>query len=293
LEEGYRLLRAGVALAPVGRDVVKVSGPDAVDYLQGQCSQDVAALATFQSADALLLQPTGRTDALVRVTRTAPDELILDSDAGFGPAVAERLERFKLRVRVEISLLGWQCLALRGPETKDLDAPGGVLVLPWQWPGISGLDLLGANPETPSGVRSCGEEAWEACRIEAGVPVMGAEIDDRTIPAEAGLVERCVSFTKGCFTGQELVARLDARGSNVARRLRGLVIPGDRRAQPLEPGTEVRAAGKPVGGVTSIAWSPGLEATVALAYVHRSVEVGQAVETGGLSAQVRELPLVS
>ena len=293
-DDCYRLFRTGVALAPVERDFVKVFGRDAVDYLQGQCSQDVAALAIGASAEALLLEPQGRVDAFVRVTRTASDELILDTDAGFGATVLERLERFKVRVKVEMSLLDWRCKALRGPATQELGTvPPGVLALPWRWPGISGLDLLGEDPEVPPGVVPCDQAGWEACRIEAGVPVMGAEIDSRTIPAEAGLVDRCVSFTKGCFTGQELVARLDARGSNVARRLRGLVLPGDRGARSFEHGAEIRSSDKVVGRVTSVAWSPGIRATVALCYVHRSVEVGAAVEAAGLSAEVRELPLVS
>ncbi len=101
--DGYRRLRQDKAAAPVGRDVIRVIGPDAVDYMQGQCSQDVAALEPGNSADALLLEPQGRVDAFVRVTRTGEDELIVDTDAGWGDVVVARLERFKLRVKVEIS----------------------------------------------------------------------------------------------------------------------------------------------------------------------------------------------
>ena len=113
--------------------------------------------------------------------------------------------------------------------------------------------------------------------------MMGSEIDERTIPEEAGLVERCVSFTKGCFTGQELVARLDARGSNVARRLRGLVVAGETaRSIGSVPAPSSSLVKKTVGRVTSVAWSPGIGATVALGYVHRSVAVGSTVTAGGL-----------
>src|ERR1700677_2198633 len=96
--EDYAALRHGAAVVPGGRDILKISGPDTVEYLQGQCSQDVAALGVGDSADALLLTPQGKLDALIRVTRSAEDEMFIDVDAGYGPAVATRLARFKLRV---------------------------------------------------------------------------------------------------------------------------------------------------------------------------------------------------
>ena len=292
VHEDYTNLRERAAIVPVERDVVTLSGPDAVQYLQGQCSQDVAALEPGGSADALLLEPQGRIDALVRVTRTGEDELIVDTDSGWGETVVARLERFKLRVKVDISLVGWHCIAVRGPCAGEIASVPGVLRLAVEWPGLGGFDLLGEDLGVPAGVERCGTEAWEAARIESGIPLMGSEIDSRTIPEEAGLVERCVSFTKGCFTGQELVARLDARGSNVARRLRGLVFTGDGAISDVGPGTELLTEAKNVGRVTSAAWSPGIGVTVALAYVHRSVAVGSTVTAGGVSAEVRQLPLV-
>ena len=137
---------------------------------------------------------------------------------------------------------------------------------------------------------------------------MGAELDERTIAAEADLLERAVSFTKGCYTGQELVARLDARGNNVARQLRGLVVAARRgggvrrRASAALVGAGRRARASSVGTVTSAAWSPALGCTVALAYVHRSVtepgaveladEASRATRRVGGGAEVRSLPLV-
>ncbi len=292
VEEGYRRLREAVASAPVERDVIRLSGPDAVQYLQGQCSQDISVLDPGHSADALLLEPQGRVDALIRVTRTGEDELIVDTDSGWGESVVARLERFKLRVKVDISLVGWRCVAIRGPDAAEVSSPSGVLRLDVNWPGLGGFDLLAEDVRVPDGLEQSGEPAWEAARIEAGIPVMGSEIDERTIPEEAGLVGRCVSFTKGCFTGQELVARLDARGSNVARRLRGLVFAGEQSDTPVSSGEELFADGKTVGRVTSKAWSPGLDAMVALGYVHRSVAVGSTLTVGDFSAEVRQLPLV-
>jgi folate-binding protein YgfZ len=312
LAEQDRVLRQAVGAVALERDVVRVSGADAVGYLQGQCSQDVEQLAVGASADALLLSPQGKLHSLVRVTRLAGDELLVDVDGGYGPAVAERLLRFRLRVKVEVELLPWRCVALRGPEAaaaaarpaagatahpaagatahpaagaadRVAGAADGLVVVPFTWPGAAGVDLLGVAPTVPDGVPRCSLSAWQALRIEAGVPAMGAELDERTIPAEAGLVERAVSLTKGCYTGQELVARLDARGSRVARHLRGLVVAGLRSADDAgpetvpPPGTAVRVGDRVVGTVTSSAWSPGRGA-VALTYLHRSVEPPAQVE---------------
>jgi folate-binding protein YgfZ len=303
LADDYDALRHGVGLAPVGRDILRLAGADAVEYLQGQCSQDIAALAIGQSADALVLTPQGKLDALIRVTRAGDEELYVDVDAGYGEALSARLARFKLRVKVDITILDWTCLALRGPDAAALAdapvAPGASLALPFVWGSVSGVDVFGADPVPVGDVRRCGVEAWESVRIEAGIPVMGAELDDRTIAAEADLLDRCVSFTKGCYTGQELVARLDARGNKVARRLAGLVVD---RAQGLRPpvaaGSDVRVGDRVVGRLTSVAWSPALDTVVALGYLHRHVEppcpvtLGAVDGKGDIAAEARPLPLV-
>jgi len=133
--------------------------------------------------------------------------------------------------------------------------------------------------------------AFEVARIEAGVPAMGRELTERTIPQEAGsLVEHTVSFTKGCYTGQELVARLEARGAKVARRLRGVVL--DPAGQCPEDAILVSGE-RELGRLTSIAWSPGFAAPVALAYVRRDVVLPAVARAmpGGANAKIRELPL--
>jgi tRNA-modifying protein YgfZ len=299
----YGALRTGVGGRVVSRDMVRVGGPDAASYLQGQCSQDVQALAAGQTADSLLLEPQGKLDALVRVTRDYDgDGFVLDVDGGWGPVVIARLERFKLRVKVEIAPLEWQCLSLRGPEaTQAAAGVGAPLSLPFSWGGAVGVDLLGPSLSMPPGIRPCGAESWEALRVEAGIPVMGTELDERTIAAEAGLVERCVSLTKGCYTGQELVARLDARGSKVARRLVGLVVGPDENGDlGVPPGvTEIaeEAGGRVVGAVTSSARSPVL-GLVALGYLHRRVTTPATVvlvvpNRPTVVAEARPLPLVS
>jgi folate-binding protein YgfZ len=282
-----------------GRDAVNVTGPDAASYLQGQLSQDVAALEVDQSAWSWLLQPAGKVDALVRVTRTGPDALVVDVDQGYGEVVLNRLNRFKLRTKADLELGTIGVLAVRGPGARDVAAARaaglGSLRVHWVgayratvvdalWPsGEDGADVLirgTANPGPAEVVAVAAgldpavldPESWEADRIAAGVPVMGAELTDKTIPAETGLVDITASFTKGCYTGQELVARIDSRGGNVPRHLRRL-----RTGAPLAAGAELtNAGGKVVGTVTSAAAHPE-EGPVALAYLARSVAVGDPV----------------
>jgi tRNA-modifying protein YgfZ len=274
--DDYKALRHEVGAVWVPRDVVRVSGPEAVSYLQGQLSQDVEGLEIGRSAESLLLSPQGKIDALVRVTRTSDDEMLIDVDGGFGEAVVARLGRFKLRTKADIRSLGWRCLALRGPGLGDLafgTQEWAGLSLPAEWPGLLGVDLVGEDPPVPDGVRVCGVAALEAVRVEAGIPSMGAELTERTIPAEAGVVARAVSLTKGCYTGQELVARIDARGSRVPRHLRGVVL-GAGEIPPVGAALfgEGGQGGKELGRLTSVALSPTLGGPVALAYVRREVE---------------------
>jgi folate-binding protein YgfZ len=156
---------------------------------------------------------------------------------------------------------------------------------------VDGFDVLGPSPEAPEGVREGTIEEYEALRIECGVPALGRELTERTIPAEAGqaVIDRSVSFTKGCYTGQELVARIDSRGGNVPRHLRGLVLDGD--ALPAD-GTPIDNEGAEVGVVTSAARSSRLDAVVALGYVQRSIEVPTGAEVEGRVARVETLPLL-
>jgi folate-binding protein YgfZ len=284
VDDQYEAARSAAAVHVIPRDVVSVSGADAEPYLQGQCSQDVAGLPPGSTVDSLLLSPQGKIDAFIRVNRSEDGGFVIDTDPGSGPVVVARLERYRLRMKVDIDRLdSWACVAVRGPGASDAVFGSPPFVLPVEWPGLIGLDLLGAAPPDLSSwvdreAVPCGEEAWEALRIEAGIPVGGRDAVEGSIPAEAGLVERTVSFTKGCYTGQELVARLDARGSKVARRLRGVVastvVGGDGTGGLPAVGSVVLTAdgGHEVGQLTSVAWSPGLRAAVALAMLHRRVE---------------------
>ena len=253
-------LRHGAGAYLLPRDVFSVRGDDATAYLQGQLSQDIAALAIGATTDSLLLQPDGKLTALLRVTRVDAQGFILDTDAGFGDTMVARLKKFLLRSKVEIERLEWRCLALRGEGVESAAAglraalaEAGVLDLPFEWNGWTGVDLLGPkdvvlDPATgplPEGIIPCDRDAAEACRIASGIPAMGSELTDKTIAAEAGLVDRSVSFTKGCYTGQELVARLDSRGNNVPRRLVGVVGGPDAEADRLAFGMTLHAGPDP------------------------------------------------
>jgi tRNA-modifying protein YgfZ len=301
-------LRNGAGAFIYPRDIVKVSGPDAEAYLQGQLSQDVLALPVGESADSLLLHPDGKLCVLLRVTRTDAQSFVLDTDAGFGDTMIARLKKFLLRSKVEIERLEWRCLGLRGQDVSGAAAglltvlsEAGALVIPFSWNGWTGVDVLGPKDlvldpyadkgPSPEGITPCDPDAVEECRVTAGIPAMGSELNDKTIAAEAGLVERTVSFTKGCYTGQELIARLDSRGNNVPRRLVSVIAGGDPSSQSLGVAMTLHAPDPPevtgvpdalesaevvvdkvVGTVTSAVWSTELQAWVGLAYLHRSVE---------------------
>jgi len=316
---GYEGLTRGLAALPLAIDVVSVSGEQAGAYLQGQLSQDISGLEVGECAWSLVLQPQGRLVALVRVYRRSGEEFLLVTDAGVGQKLVERLNRFLLRTKAVVEQLPWRSVAVRGPlaHGRTGDGPGanpasvrghegasvgpvgsGValeasLAVPFEWGPLVGYDLVGASPAPPPGAVAASAADYEAVRIEAGFPRHGAELDERTIPAEAGIVEASVSFTKGCYTGQELVARIDSRGSHVPRRLHGLALEAS-----AEPGTELleapSAGAKVVGKLTSTALSPRL-GWVALAYTARGVHPGQALWASSgerlVACEVRALPM--
>jgi folate-binding protein YgfZ len=158
--------------------------------------------------------------------------------------------------------------------------------VPCGWPGTPGSDVFDPDPTTrpsdlPVGAEELDQDGYEELRIRAGVPRMGAEITPDTIPAELSqwVIDASVSFDKGCYTGQELVARIDSRGGNVPRHLRGLVGPG------LEAGAVVTVGDREVGRVTSAAGSVGL------ALLHRTVDVPTAVAVAGHPVQAVPLPI--
>jgi folate-binding protein YgfZ len=200
------------------RAFVRVSGPDAEDYLQRMISNDVEALAPGDSCDALLLTAKARVIAPLRVLRRGPEDFLLLTEPELGDKVRAELLRMRFAAKVEVE-----------PEQHE------------SWLVLGRNEVL---DERPPG-EEVGDEAFERWRIESGIPHWGREIDDRVLPAEAGLDETHISFTKGCYPGQEPIARQRYRGK-VNRRLRVLDVEGD-----AGPGDELVFEGKVVGRVTS------------------------------------------
>ncbi|CAN5149017.1 folate-binding protein YgfZ [soil metagenome] len=276
-----------VLLHRTTRDLLTVSGPEAIEWLQGQLSQDVVAMATGAVAWTFVLGPQGKVDGWGRVQRISDDAVRIDVDPGAGEPWAARLQRFKLRTKADIELrTDVDVVAVRGARL-DGDVACG-------WAGSVGGDLIEPPAELVADLLDGGaieidEPAYEALRIRAGIPRWGAELDADTIPATAGqwVIDASVSFTKGCFTGQELVARIDSRGGKVPRRLAAVLTSG----APPAPGTVVNAGGSPAGSITSSAPDAVTGGAVALALVARSVDIPAEVEVAGRPAAVAEVPL--
>ncbi|MGE5273644.1 MAG: YgfZ/GcvT domain-containing protein [Verrucomicrobiota bacterium] len=232
------MLSVTVRAADRPRSYVRVAGPDAEDYLQRMLSNDVGA---GELVDALLLTPKGRLIAPLRVWRRGPEDFLLLTEPELGEAVRAALLRSRFAAKCEVELEAHTSSVVFG------EAEG----LPGEIPGT--VELV--DSAVPSTVDA---DELERVRIEAGVPAWGKELDDSVLPAEAGLDETHISFTKGCYPGQEPIARLRHRG-HVNRRLRVLEVESGR------PGAEVELEGKAVGRVTS--GVPG----AALAYVRVEV----------------------
>jgi folate-binding protein YgfZ len=305
----YLALRREAALVPATHELVWVRGRDTVKFLDGLLSQDVAALEPGEVTRSLLLAPQGKLRATLWLLG-ADGAVGIITDRGIGQAAVEDLCRFKIRVEATIdpdpvpisSLVGPSAagaLAGAGVEAPDSHAwivrNGGVVAaaphLRASLPRLL-VDADAAAALVAAGTPRAGELAATAVRIECGEPIMGRDIDEKTIPQEAGVVDGAVSFTKGCYLGQELVARIDSRG-RVNRYLRGLVI----STNVLPPvGAEVSSGDGVVGTVTSVGESLDLRAPVALALIRREVDPGDETtiswDGAETSAVVRELPLI-
>jgi folate-binding protein YgfZ len=240
------------------RAYVRVQGPDAVDYLNRMLSKDVPDSG---SADALLLTAKARVIAPLLVWRRGTEDVLLLTEPELGEAVRTQLLRTRFAAKCEIE-------AEQHVSTVVLGEGDGIQNRDYGRPAVEVLD---ANVEA-----TLGDDELERLRIEAATPRYGREIDDRVLPAEAGLDERAISFSKGCYPGQEPVARQHFRGK-VNRRLRVLEVDGDAP----EPETSVMHDGKDVGRVTSAV--PGL----ALAYVRVAVPEDAALDVGGRTARLR------
>jgi tRNA-modifying protein YgfZ len=258
------------------RALVGVRGRDAEKLLQSLVSNDVDALAPGATCLAFVLTPKGRPIADLRIWRESADAFVLEAEPALQDTVAAVVRRYRLAARAEITddHDRLTLVTVVGPFAP----PAGSLVSE----GDVGTDVL-LDAESArelwrslvaAGARPIGADAYEIARVEAGAPRFGNEIDDSVLPAETGLVERAVSFTKGCYVGQEPVARLHYRG-HPNRHLRRLVsLSGPLPAGPAE----IVLGDRVVGRLTSAVTPPGDGPGVGLGYVRREVEEGSIVE---------------
>lgn len=252
------------SLAPEQPDVVWFSGSDALRFLNDIISQELGDMEPGDARRSLLLAPQGKLDFLLWVIMDET-RIGLLTDPGRGEALGTALGRYRIRVDVDIT-----------PEGGDV----WIVVGEWDgydisWAGVERHLVIGDRPD----LDVMPDSDYESLRVDAGEPKWGVDVDGDTIPHESGLVPASVDFAKGCFLGQELVARIDSRGGNTPRNL--LRLESDR---PLRPGDPVTLEGNDVGRVTSSAGAVGL------AMLKRSITVGDRVEVGGSEAIVMELP---
>jgi tRNA-modifying protein YgfZ len=257
------MIATALRVARRPRAFVRVAGRDAASYLQRMLSNDVEALEPGGSCEALLLTAKARVIATLVVLRRADDDFLLLTEPDLGERVRAELLRMRFAARAEIE----------PEEHASLLVLGGTEGIPNHDYGEQAVEVL--DTPVPKGAAELDGDELELLRIRARTPRMGLEIDDRILPAEAGLDERAVSFTKGCYPGQEPIARLHYRG-HANRALRVLELDGDEL--PAKD-AELELEEKAVGRVTSAAARPG-GGILALAYVRREVPAGAELRVG-------------
>ena len=296
LVQDYAIVTEGAGLLDRStRGMIDVTGPDAAEFLQGQVTNDVEALEDGQACYAVLLDPKARIQADMRIYRAEPSELWVDTEPHAREAVLSHLRMYKIGRQVEIADRASEraLFSLLGPRAAEIARAAGddARVTATEL----GADVFAAAARAQdvraglleAGAHEVGEEAPEVLRVEHGIPRHGVDMDADNLPGEAGITERAVSFTKGCYIGQEPVARMHHRG-RPNRRLRGL-----RLSAPAPAGAAVTADGRTVGTLTSSVTSPRL-GPIGLSILRREVEAGDTVTVGdGTDAVVAELPFGS
>jgi glycine cleavage system T protein len=289
---------------------VDATGADAASFLHNLCTNEVKNLPTGRGCEAFLTTGQAKIVAFVLIYRSAAEHeanrFHLDAGPGMGEKVVKHLDRYLISEQVELldRTHNFTQIHIAGPRAREILEHGLGNVLPdlvelqhmtqpfagsnvqlrrHEPLGVLGYDLLCEKPQaaalwqalTASGARPAGLEAYNVLRIEAGTPVYGLDIDESNLPQEVGRVERTISFTKGCYIGQETVARIRTYG-HVNRSLTGLKLAGE---EALSTGAKLFRADKEVGQIASAALSPRLRQTIALAYVRRgSHEPGTILE---------------
>jgi folate-binding protein YgfZ len=330
----YAAIREGrgglIDLSSRGR--IRVSGSEAVMFLNGLITNDMKTLAENHWMPAAFPNVQGRLIAAVRVVRLRDDQtgressptFLLETEANSHARVLKTIERFTLAGDFRVSDVTEETVQLTVQGKEALDIVSGVVgsavneiprdgLAEIEWRGETvlvvrgthtaenGFDLILSKAKAPqlwerlveAGARAVGSSAMETLRIEAGIARYGRDMDETNVITETNL-DPAVSYTKGCYIGQEIIARIKYRG-HVAKKLSGLVFEGE---QPVEPGATIKsAAGKDVGRITSVAHSPTMNRTVALGYVRYEhvapgTSVRVAIGAAETEATVYELPFV-
>ena len=256
------------------RSYVSVNGQDAASYLNRMVSNEVEELDIGASCEALLLTPKARIVAPLVVLRRAQDDFLLLTEPEAGERLARELLRARFAAKCAIEAEEHRSIVVLGAAEEDFVSSLNELALPNRDYGVPAVELLDAD--APEEAEPIGEHKLERLRIIARTPRLGRELDDRVMPAEAGLEERTISFTKGCYPGQEPVARLHYRG-HPNRGLRVLAMDG---SELPAYDAELALDGKAVGRVTSAAPDPE-HGVVALAYVRREVPAEATLDLSG------------
>jgi len=307
----YRALREEAGYLLRRRATVLIKGPDAAEYLQGQLTNDTEALDAGQGCYAALLDRKGHLAADMRVLRLeSGGDIWLDLEPGSGEAVLRHLRTYSIGRDVEIDDVGehWAVASAIGPRAAELTGFEGLAMEHAQryrdWDGVGvlgvatdvGVDLIVRTDQVDAlqkllrdaGLAEVTEEAAEIIRVESGRPRFGLDMGPEFMPAEAGIVERAVNFEKGCYIGQEPVARLHYRGKP-NRTLRGL-----RLSAAASSGEPLKLGEKQVGKLGTTCLSPA-HGAIALAVVRREAELGQrlSVGDGDVTAEVVDLPFAA
>lgn len=240
-----------------------MDGAGAATYLHSQLSQEVRDLEVGHSRWTLVLNPTGHVEVLARLWRRDVEQFLLDTEPGFGPTLHARMAKFMIRVEATLTQVALQALEPLPPRSNEPRVDGAVV----GWWGLGSVLLAESAPTLPDGAQEGSLEEFEQARVDAGWPVMGREIEPgERLPAELGVSAVAVSFTKGCYPGQELVERMDSRGAQAPRQLRRLTV-----TDGAAPGDPIELDGNEVGKLTSVAGAS------ALGFVKRNIDVGEPV----------------
>jgi tRNA-modifying protein YgfZ len=307
IDAQYRQLREECGLLDrSGRGKLLVTGAEAAEYLQGQLTNDIEVLEPGEGCYAALLDRKGHMQADMRVLVVDGEKVWIDTEPEALAAAKRHLEMYRVgrdadvhdagAERAIISLIGPRSAELAGSSPLPEHCHEEISVEGIECPAVGtalGIDLIPRAEGrerliaalAEAGAPEVSADAAEIIRIESGVPRFGSEMDSATMPAEAGIVERAVNFEKGCYIGQETVARLHYKGKP-NRHLRGL-----RLSTPVGPGATLSLGEKEVGKLGGSCVSPA-HGAIGLAIVRREAEPGAELLVGedGVTARVVDLP---